>query len=362
MPANVLSSVFRLFASSDGSTISGSLRVDGYPLVQRYTAGTDKYIPDFGQLAEADRPTVYPVLRNQADASVVIPNTYTWKYNDVTLTFDSSTNLSTNSGMEGTFQRITAYRVTVGGTQYTMQALRVMKNLASASNHDNDRITLDGTIEMAGASTAFAGLSKDVVIQESTGNQYSAVITNGNGSALTDDVTSLTEQLNIYKDGVLLTDRTGITYQWYIVKPAGNTNLGTAATQAVTRDQVDNIAVIGCDVKLDGSTVATAFDMVTDYGDPYDVRWDVSGMSGQILQKGETATLTPVPVKRSTQAEDASLVSTWDWTVWDNSGAGFTLAGKDGATFQAKSATVTYAELKSAGYGMSFMVSANYNV
>lgn len=362
MPANTLSSVFRLFASSDGSTVSGSLRVDGYPLVQRYTAGTDKYIPDYGELPEADRPTLYPVLRNQADASVVIPNTYTWKYNDVTLTFDSSTNLSTNSGMAGTFKRITAYSVSIGGSTYTVQALRVMDNLASTTNHDNDRITLDGTIELAGSSTPFAGLSKDVVIQESTGNQYSAVITNANGSALTDDTATLTEQLNIYKDGVLLSDRTGITYQWYIVKPSGKTNLGTAATQAVTREQVDNVAVIGCDVKVDGSTVASAFDMVTDYGDPYDVRWNVTGMSGQVMQKGETATLTPVPVKRSTQTENASLVSTWDWSVWDNSGAGFTLAGKDAATFQAKSATVTYSELKSAGYGMSFMVSANYNV
>ena len=359
--ANTISSAFRIIASMDGSTISGSLRVDGYPLIQRYTEGTEKYIPDFASLAESDRPTVYPVLRDQSNAQVLVPNQYVWKYNDVELTFGSN-GLSTNSGMAGKFKRIDAYRVNISGQQYSLQALRVMGNLASSTNHDNDSISLDGSIEVSGSSVSFKGISKDVIIQQSTGNQYSAVIVNNNESALTNDVSSITEQLQIYKDGVLLTDRTGITYKWYIIRPTGNRTLGTAATQTITRDDIDSYGVVACDISAGGSVVATAYDPVTDYGDPYDVRWDVTGMTGDRCQPGETPTIKPVPVKRSTQQDNESLVSTWNWAVWDNKGAGFTLSGKTGSTFTAKSVTTSYNEIISASGGLSFIVSASYNI
>ena len=362
--SNTISSAFRIFATLDGSTISGSLRVDGYPLVQSYTPGTSKYVPDFesSAISETEKPTIYPVLRDQGDGSILVPNQYEWRYNDVLLTFDDTTDLSTNSGMEGTFKRIDSFQANIGGQTYPMQAIRVMKNLASTTNHDNDRITLSGTIEVGGTSVPFKDLGKDVVIQEATSNQYTVVITNDAGSALTDDQPTLTESLEIYKDGVLLADRAGITYQWFIAQPDGKENLGTAATQVVTREHVDNFSVIGCDVNVNGSLVATAFDPVTDYGDPYDVKWNVTGMSGDRVTKGETPTLTPVPVRRSTGAENPSLVTTWDWGVWDNSGQPFVLTGKSAATFQAASVSTTYDEVRSAGGALSFIVSAEYNI
>ena len=175
-------------------------------------------------------------------------------------------------------------------------------------------------------------------------------------------MSSITEQLQIYKDGVLLTDRTGITYKWYIIKPTGNRTLGTAATQTITRDDIDSYGVVACDISAGGSVVATAYDPVTDYGDPYDVRWDVTGMTGDRCQPGETPTIKPVPVKRSTQQDNESLVSTWNWAVWDNKGAGFTLSGKTGSTFTAKSVTTSYNEIISASGGLSFIVSASYNI
>ena len=163
-------------------------------------------------------------------------------------------------------------------------------------------------------------------------------------------------------EGVLLSDRTGITYRWYIIKPTGNTSLGTAATQKITRDDIDSYGVVACDISASGSVVTTAYDPVTDYGDPYDVRWDVTGMTGDRCQPGETPTIKPVPVKRSTQQDNESLVSTWNWAVWNNKGAGFTLSGKSGSTFTAKSVTTSYNEIISASGGLSFIVSASYDI
>ena len=362
MASNTLSASFKLFATSDGSTISGSLRVDGYPLVQRYTAGTEKYVPDFAALPEADRPTIYPVLRDQSTAAVLTPNTYEWRYNDVLLAFGAD-GLSTNSGMAGLFKRIDNYQASIGGQTFQLQALRVMGNLASATNHDNDRITLGGTVEAAGSSVAFADLAKDVVIQESTGNQYSAAIVNDAGSALTDEVTTLTESLQIYKDGVLLTDTTGVAYQWYVLLPSGKQNLGTAATQAVGLDDVDGSSVIGCDISVAGSVVASAYDLVTDYTDPYLVQFAVTGMTGDRCRPGETPTVTPAVYRRSDPGTPVSgLVSTWSWAVYDNTGAPFTLSGKQGATFQAASVTTSYNELRSASGALGFIVSAEYEL
>ena len=67
-------------------------------------------------------------------------------------------------------------------------------------------------------------------------------------------------------------------------------------------------------------------------------------------------------MKRSTQQDNESLVSTWNWAVWDNKGAGFTLSGKTGSTFTAKSVTTSYNEIISASGGLSFIVSASYNI
>lgn len=347
---------FTLIALMDGTTINGTLRVEGTPLVQRYNKGTVVFIPDFEALAENNRPTVVVILRDVSDGSVLIPNLIEYRYNDLLLTFGSN-GLSTNSGMVGYFKKIDAYSTTIGGTTYQVLALRIMKNLVPISGYDNDRITVSGTVEIGGSSIAFNALSKEVIIQESTGNQYDVLISNNKGSQLLADGESLTETARIFKDGVEVTDYSGFTFQYVKMLGSGDTNWGTLRTQVVSTNDVDNVLKIRCDVKKDGSLVASGYDEVTDFSDPYYLNIKTTGINGNTVKKGETATITPVAVKRSTGEEVPSLITSWTFSLKDNAGAAFVLTGKDVATFTGANAKVTYEDMVRAKMGLSGSIS-----
>lgn len=356
-----LSDSFQIYALMDGTTINGILRVEGTPLSQRYNKGTDKFIPDFESLAENKRPTVVTILRDVATGGALKPTSITFKYNDVALTFGSD-GLSTNSGLQGYFKKIDDYSVKVGSQTITLPVLRVMKNLVPISGYDNDRISVSGSVEVGGASATFDGLSTTVVIQESTGNSYDVQVQNDYGSQFEEGgPTSFTETAHVYKDGVDINDFQGITFKWFKVLGTGDTALGTSRTQNITLDDVDNKLKLRVDVYVDGSKVASGFDEISDFTDTYYVNFKRTGISGNTIRQGETATITPVAVKRSTGEENPSLISTWSWSIKDNSGAGFTLTGKEGATFQASSVQISYEDVKRAGYGLGGVVTGTGN-
>ena len=346
---------FTLIGLMDGTTVNGFLRVEGTPLVQRYNKGTSQFTPDFGALADNKKPTLVIILRDVTTGEIMKPQTITYKYNGVTLTFGSD-GLSTNSGMTGYFKKLDSYSATIGSQSYQLPALRVMKNLVPISGYDNDRISVSGTIEIGGQSIAFNELSKDVVIQESTGNAYDVIISDDKGGALTEAGESMTCTASLYKDGIEVTDYSGFTYQWVKLLGTGDTNWGQARTQKVTTGDIDNILKLRCDVKSGGSVVASGFTQITDYSDPYYVDFNITGITGNAIRSGETAVIKPVARKRSDGTDGG--VSNWSWNIKDNAGNAFTLTGKSGATFTAASASVTYEDIKRADMGLSGSVSA----
>jgi hypothetical protein len=346
---------FTLIGLMDGTTVNGFLRVEGTPLVQRYNKGTSQFTPDFETLADNKKPTLVVILRDVSTGEIMTPQTITYKYNGVTLTFGSD-GLSTNSGMTGYFKKLDSYSATIGSQSYQLPALRVMKNLVPISGYDNDRISVSGTIEIGGQSIAFNELSKDVVIQESTGNAYDVIISDDKGGALTEAGESLTCTASLYKDGIEVTDYSGFTFQWVKLLGTGDTNWGTARTQKVTTGDIDNILKLRCDIKSGGSVVASGFTQITDYSDPYYVDFNITGITGNAIRSGETAVIKPVARKRSDGTDGG--VSNWSWNIKDNAGNAFTLTGKSGATFTAASASVTYEDIKRADMGLSGSVSA----
>ena len=346
---------FTLIGLMDGTTVNGFLRVEGTPLVQRYNKGTSQFTPDFETLADNKKPTLVVILRDVSTGEIMTPQTITYKYNGVTLTFGSD-GLSTNSGMTGYFKKLDSYSATIGSQSYQLPALRVMKNLVPISGYDNDRISVSGTIEIGGQSIAFNELSKDVVIQESTGNAYDVIISDDKGGALTEAGESLTCTASLYKDGIEVTDYSGFTFQWVKLLGTGDTNWGTARTQKVTTGDIDNILKLRCDIKSGGSVVASGFTQITDYSDPYYVDFNITGITGNAIRSGETAVIKPVARKRSDGTDGG--VSSWSWNIKDNAGDAFTLTGKSGATFTAASASVTYEDIKRADMGLSGSVSA----
>lgn len=346
---------FTLIGLMDGTTVNGFLRVEGTPLVQRYNKGTSQFTPDFETLADNKKPTLVVILRDVSTGEIMTPQTITYKYNGVTLTFGSD-GLSTNSGMTGYFKKLDSYSTTIGSQSYQLPALRVMKNLVPISGYDNDRISVSGTIEIGGQSIAFNELSKDVVIQESTGNAYDVIISDDKGGALTEAGESLTCTASLYKDGIEVTDYSGFTFQWVKLLGTGDTNWGTARTQKVTTGDIDNILKLRCDIKSGGSVVASGFTQITDYSDPYYVDFNITGITGNAIRSGETAVIKPVARKRSDGTDGG--VSNWSWNIKNNAGDAFTLTGKSSATFTAASASVTYEDIKRADMGLSGSVSA----
>lgn len=353
-----LSSSFTLVGIIDGTTINGYVRVDNTPLVQRYNTGTNSFVPDFEKMAENSRPVVVPILRDASTGDVVTPNSIKFMYNGLELTFGGD-NLCTNEGLEGVFKKLVDYQAAVGSQSYSLPALRVMKNLVPISGYDNDRISVSGTVEVGGQSVPFNELSKEVIIQESTDNQYDVVISNDKGSAITEAGESLTERADIYKDGNKISDVSGFSFKWFKVTAESDVAMGTAQTQVIAASDVDNKQVVRCDVYQGDELLASGFDEISDFSDPYFVRMDITGIDGTAIRKGQTAIITPKAVKRSSGEEASGLVSSWTFRIQDNEGADFTLTGKESASFSGTNCQISYEDIKRAKMGISGYVTAD---
>ena len=342
---------FGLIGLMDGTTINAFLRVEGTPLVQRYNKSTSQFVPDIEALADNIKPTAVLILRDSTDGSLLTASTIVWMYNGIVLTFDAN-GLSSNTGMVGVFKRLDAHTTTVGSASVAVPALRVMKNLVPLSGYDNDRLSVSGDVEVGGAQIPFAEISKEVIIQESTGNQYDVMITNNKGSQILTTSDIVAEKARIYKDGIEVVDLTGYAFKWYKLLSTGDTAWGTSQTQNVAADDVDNVLKLRCDVLYNNTVVGSGYDEVTDFTDPIIAQMTYSGISGNVVKSGQTALLTPKAYKRST-GEEVALTGNWNWNIKNNAGEAFILTGKTSATFAAKTASITYADMKRAGMGLS---------
>lgn len=357
--ANKVEAGFTLIGLMDGTTLNGFLRVEGNPLVQRYNKGTSTFVPDFEAdgFPEANLPVAVIIIRDTSDGTVMIPTagSIVWKYNGVELTFGDD-DLCTTNGLEGVFKKYDSRNTVIGGASYNLPALQVRKNLVPISGYDNDRLSVSGSIEVGGNSVAFSEISKEVIIQETTGNAYAMSITDDKGFYLVNENDSLTAKCNIYKDGNELSDYSGITFKWEKLLGTGNVSMGTSRTQVVTNADVDNVLLLRCTANISGESISETV-TITDVSDPYEVFFDITGITGNAIRANETALITPKARKRIDTSQTANVAS-WAWSIRDNAGKPFTLTGKDAATFSAASASITYADIKRANMGISGSVSA----
>lgn len=165
----------------------------------------------------------------------------------------------------------------------------------------------------------------------------------------------LTAKCTIYKDGNEVSDYSGVTFKWEKLLGTGNVAMGTARTQVVTNSDVDNVLLLRCTATMEGESISETV-TITDVSDPYEVYFEITGITGNCIRTGETALVAPKARRRSDG--NNATVSSWTWSIRDNTGAAFTLTGKSGATFNAATASVSYEDIKRAGMGISGSVSA----
>ena len=187
------------------------------------------------------------------------------------------------------FKQLTDYSTNYDGASKAVKALRVMKNLVPISGYDNDRISVSGTIEVGGSQIAFDGISTDVVIQKSTGSAFDLIIADG---MLTQDDRSVVLTAQLWNEGSEVTDLSGYTFEWKIIDPDGTdkafSNVSTTKTQTVVAADVNYQARVRCTVKKGTDVVATGFCTVTDYSDPVQASFNITGIDGTTVKSGQT--------------------------------------------------------------------------
>ncbi len=293
--ANSISNHFALTALQEGVTIQGSLRISG-TLSQNYNPNTQKCIPDWYADATS-RPMVYPVIRrgvSYMSASQI--NNGQWLYNDVVIQFDDN-NQSTNfmDADQHPLFEVGTTTASLGGTTYSLPCLKVIANLASATNIDLDTIGYQGNVEVAGKQMAFA-CAVDVKIAQMTSQGFLGLLS-PESAIITEKGQTITITAQLYaEDGT--SPATWFT-KWFNAGTGDEFVAARNAKQlAISEADVTDNLIIRCDFYTDSefaNRVTTAFASIDDTQDPEYLYVSLnaadSDFSGQ-LASGESCTVT----------------------------------------------------------------------
>lgn len=314
---NQASGMFTVVQIIDGDSIQGGL-VASQSLSQMYNASSGTCVPNWTGAATADKPVVYPVIYMASQGGSVgkVPSAYTWYYNGTAITFGSGTN-PTSTNFSGAFQRVDSYN---NGT-VNVQALRIVKNLATASNTDDDIIRLEATVETNGQSVTFAA-ETNVRLSEMTsagyaGGIHSIDLDNGNipTAQFDNDTNNIRLTATLYgSDGAVRTS--GVSYQWY--KNGTVLSGKTARTLDIVKDDVDSHATYSCAMSVSSEVVYTAYHEIFDLTDPYAIAF--AWTSGPQVAVGVNVSGTCKLMKMAGGTQVTTGV-TWSYQLYDAAGS-----------------------------------------
>lgn len=300
---NSISNHFAITALQEGVTIQGSLRVAG-TLSQNYNPNSGRCIPDW-KTTVAKRPVIYPVIRKGAQyCNNAQINNGKWYYNDIEIQFDSTTGLSTNlvDGNGDAIFQLGTRVVNLGGSDYTLPALTIINNLASANNVDLDTIVYQGSVELNGKQVSFPPCGIDVKIAQMTTQGYLGLLS-PESAIISHKGETVTITAELYNEAGEIP--TTFYTKWYNAGTGVELSAGAHITipvngRSVTVDSeavTDNL-VLRCDFFTDSAKtnrVTTAFASIDDTQDPEYLYISLNGsnsdFSGQ-LSPGESCEVT----------------------------------------------------------------------
>lgn len=299
-------------------------------------------IPDYSE--EKNQPTIYVVPMSQNDMGEigVASNEQVWKYNGQPLSFDES---GFSLVPEGVFMKTTHV---VNGRKYP--AIKIVKNLISDLNLDNDTIAFEGKAGVAGDYVNIYP-SMDILIAETAGDPYMGaidasnygVITNANKSIL------LTALLYLGK-GVVAKD---VTYKWFQSTDKDwkelKSDKDAPAKLTVTDTMVESVSTFKCEFYHNGKLAAVTPIQIQDTTDPWKVHLALDGPTK--MRKGDKTIITPSVVLSSTM-EPIKEEFRYNYRLMNNS----TL--EEIRTATGDNFTMTYDEVKANAPGILLQVGA----
>ena len=189
----------------DGASIHGSLRATR-SLTQCYDSASGSFAPDW-KIA-ANQPVIYLTLLNGNVPAV--PNGWsaqdqdavTWRHNGNIIHWDNNNHSTQNDMYDNSplFERTTASWKYDGVHEISVPALKIIGNMAVIGNLDNDVISIEGGVEMAGAEIPFTA-NITVQLGAMGANGYVGAINFPDGSYIPNDESSIRAIGKLYASG-----------------------------------------------------------------------------------------------------------------------------------------------------------------
>lgn len=318
----------RIHMVSNGDNITAVLD-SNKPLSQFKKIGTNSFMPDW-KVAE-NQPTIIPraFSQNSKKEVPIVIGSDKWLINNKEIIFDAS-GLSTTP--KGVFQRVT---VTENGVK--IPALKIIDNLISESNTDNDTLECQCKVTV-GTKTFDIYPMTDITLQETSGDPYTGYISATNAGVLTNDVNAVVCTAYLQRGGASMTQ--GVTVKWK--KRENNTYVDIPSDvdkpfqRTFTRDDVDSNLIVMAEFLVNGVSVFATTRSISDITDPLDILMTIIA-GGQPLQ-GETDQITyeckiirrnTNIVIPNTQPFNFTLQKTDGTEIRKATGEQFTITGRD---------------------------------
>lgn len=341
MGQNTVSGSAHIKFIRQGDSIT-SILISTAALVQYVNTANSMATPDWA--VAANQPVIYPRIVSQLTGNVItsIANP-AWKFNNTSLVFGSN-----GKTADGKFESTT---YTVSGV--AIPALKICKNIMLDASQ-NTVISFSGDVTTGGM-TYTINADIPVTRSETSGEVYQGYISATNGGIVDDTNTSTTLTAALNKGGAAMTD--GVTYAWYYSTPEDTDAVKdnwepmnkTTKSITVSRDDVDTVKTLKCDLAVNGSVVCSAFFEIRDESDPLYIVTNPNQREEILSSYQPSITYSPLVRRRGHDTNESG----WSFNFILSDVKGETVRSSSGISF-----TVTYQEIVQKGCDLDLYIKA----
>lgn len=255
---------------------------------------------------EAAIKAAQPIIRLIPRSSAGYPVSTTsvaWKYDNTTLAFTFNGENWVTATNDSRFQG------RISGDCYE---LRIVKNLASASDLGNKQISYALAYRSNGISETVEG-SIDVLIQAGGTNSHIVQISTDRGTLDDANPTALLTAVAYYGTTQVTVGQNGYTLKWYQdgVEISGQ----TSSSLTVTRAMLEGGSVFGVKLFLNGVVVAQDGQRINDIADEYQIQHTPTSAGANYVSEDHNASFTLSVTKNGTAISDTGI--TYAWRVYN---------------------------------------------